>query len=477
MKQLLITLITIFIFTCNKLHSQELIPKIHYSTYYGGIGIDDADAVTVDAAGNIYLGCHSNSTELPGTNKHSYTPGGGMDAFIVKLNPKGKKVDYLTHLGGSKWDAIQGLTSDTEGNIYAIGTTYSSDFPIDSNGFQSKSGGKSDAFVIKLNVEGKVVWSTFLGGSQDEDGRNIVIGQDGNIHVIGRTESKDFPIIAGALQSQLAGGIDVFVATLNPDGKVLATTYLGGSGNDIGFSIELDDMGRRYIGGTTNSLDFPVHNAIQEVNHGENDLFIVMIDSTGSSLEFASYLGGKGTDQIYNVNLGPLGDVFIMGVTTSSDFPTTQGVFQPEFKGERDAIITRLNVKDRNIVYSTYLGGKNAETLRNLVVDKKGNAFITGQTSSKDFPTVNSFQPKLRGRSDAFMTMLNPSGTSLIYSTLFGGKGTEIFEGAAIGTDGSITVSGLSSSKDFPLVNPLQNTYSGGRFDIVVTRFVLDERE
>lgn len=477
MKLQLIALMIMSIFICNKTHSQQLTPTIDYSTYYGDIGIDDADVVAVDSTGNIYLGCHSNSTDLPGTDKHSFTPSGGMDAFVVKLDHKGEEICYLTHLGGSKWDAIQGLTSDSKGNIYAVGTTYSSDFPIDDNGFQSKFGGKSDAFVIKLNTEGKVVWSTFLGGSNDEDGRDIIIGQDGNIHVVGRTESSDFPILTDALQSHSGGGIDAFIATLNPDGKVLATTYLGGSGNDIGFSIKMDSIGRRYIGGTTNSSDFPIRNAIQEINHGENDLFITVIDSTGSSLEFASYLGGKGADQIYNVSLGPSGDIFIMGVTNSKDFPTTSGVFQPEFAGVRDAVVTRLNLQERSIVYSTYVGGKSGETLRNLVVDKKGNAFIIGQTSSKDFPTVNSLQPKLLGRSDAFVTILNPSGTSLIYSTLFGGKGTEIFEGAAMSTDGSLTVSGLSSSIDFPLLNPIQNTFSGGRFDIVITRFVFTKHK
>lgn len=472
MKQALIALASILLFTYNELYAQEPSPTIVYSTYYGHMGTDDADAVAVDIRGNTYLGCHSNSINLPSTGKHPYTPSGGMDAFIIKLNHKGSEIDYLTQLGGSKWDAVQGLIADSIGNIYAIGTTYSSDFPIHPNGFQSKFGGKSDAFVLKLDTHGKVVWSTFIGGSQDEDGRDIVLDRQGNIHIIGRTASKDFPALPGALQSRSAGGVDAFVATLDPQGNMLTTTYLGGSGNDIGFSIKLDHKGRRYIAGTTNSSDFPTKNAFQETNHGKNDLFLAVIDTNGSTLEFSSYLGGKGADQVYSIDLGASGDVFIMGVTDSADLPTTSDAFQSKFAGVRDVFVARVDLGKKKTVYATYLGGKNVDTPRNLVVDDKDNAFIIGQTSSTDFPIKNSQQTPLKGRSDAFVTQLDPSGSFLVHSALFGGNGTEIFEGAAFGDDGSLTVSGLSDSLDFPTKNPLQNRFLGGRFDIVVMRFL-----
>lgn len=176
MKKLLISVIVLLLIQ-NALYSQEHIMKTLYASYYGNVGTDDSDVVTVDSMGNTYLGCHSTSKNLPGAHNYPYKLKGGMDAFIVKLDNQGGKVDYLTHLGGRKWDAIQGIVSDSKGNIYAVGTTYSSDFPIKSNAFQSKFGGKSDAFVVKLNPKGKVVWSTFLGGKKDEDGRGIVIDQ------------------------------------------------------------------------------------------------------------------------------------------------------------------------------------------------------------------------------------------------------------------------------------------------------------
>ena len=474
MKKLLIAAMIILIFAKNELYGQELSTSILYSTYYGNIGTDDADVVTVDSIGNTYLGCHSNSTNLLGANQYPYTLSGGMDAFVVKLNNKGTEVTYLTKLGGSKWDAIQGLTTDSKGNIYAVGTTYSSDFPINSNGFQSNFGGKSDAFVVKINPEGKVVWSTFLGGSEDEDGRDIAIDQHGNVYIVGRTESNNFPTSDGALQLRLAGGIDAFVTVLDSDGKMLTSTYLGGSGDDIGFSIKLDSIGQLYIAGTTNSFNFPIKNAIQEENNGEDDVFLAVIDETRLVISFASYLGGKGTDKLYSIDLNSTGDVFILGVTSSSNYPTTTSAFQTNFGGERDAFVTRLNLQKREIVYSTYLGGEKADNPRNLVVDEKDNAFVVGYTASKNFPTVNNQETKLRGRDDAFVTMLDPSGSFLKYSTLFGGEGRDIFEGLAIGADGSLTVSGASNSIDFPIVNPLQDTFLGGRFDMIVARLLID---
>ena len=173
MKYLPITLLIAILFTFNKLHSQATDLEIVFSTYLGNIGDDDADVVTVDANGNTYLGCHSNSASLNLPDEKQYNLKNGIDAFVVKLNGNGTKMDYITQLGGSQWDAVQGLISDSEGNIYAVGTTYSADFPINTNGFQSKFGGMSDAFVLKLNARGKVMWSTFLGGSKNEDGRAV----------------------------------------------------------------------------------------------------------------------------------------------------------------------------------------------------------------------------------------------------------------------------------------------------------------
>ena len=474
MNKLLIAVLTILIITHNDLYGQVSPPKILYSSYYGGPGADDADVVTVDLDGNLYLGCHANSEDLLGANDQEYNLRGGIDAFVVKLNEEGNEVSYLAHLGGVEWDAVQGLVSDTEGNLYAVGTTYSSDFPVSTHSLQPNFGGESDAFVVKLNSKGEVIWSTFLGGNKDEDGRGIIMDNQGNIHIVGRTESENFPVTEGVLQAELAGGIDAFITTLDTNGKMISSTYLGGTKDDIGFSIALDSDDALYVAGTTNSINFPMKNAIQDKNQGGNDIFLAMMDEAKTELSFSSYLGGKEDDKLYGVSLDSLGNTFIMGLTWSSDFPTTERAFQSNFGGARDAFVTKLNLKEGRVIYSTYLGGDEEDTPRNLVVNEKGNAYVVGITLSDNFPTTNLQKTQVSGRSDAFLTMLDPDGSRLQYSFLFGGDGDDVFEGVAIGVDGSITLSGGSNSTNFPLVKPLQSKFHGGKLDMIITRLLLD---
>lgn len=459
------------IFIVFNIQGQELNPKITLSTYYGNTGIDDADAVAVDLLGNTYLGCHSNSQNLPGIIKYPYTLSNSMDAFIIKLNIEGTDIGYITHLGGTKWEAIQGLISDSQSNIYAVGTTDSSDFPVDTDSFQPNHGGKKDAFVVKINSEGKIVWSTFLGGSNDEDGRYINIDKYDNVHVVGWTASKDFPTTNKALQSKSAGGIDAFITTLNSDGKILTSTYLGGSGDDIGFSIKFDNYDQLYIGGTTSSLDFPIKNAIQNENKGENDAFFAIINKNRSAINFSTYWGGEGNDQLKGIDLDSLGNIYIMGFTHSLNFPITKNALQKKLNGGMDIFISKFNIQNSSIAYSTYLGGNKRDRPRNFAIDLAGNAYIVGKTSSDNFPTTSYTKSKRNGESNAFISLLNKNGLNLLYSTLYGGNGSDTFEGIAMGVDGSVTVSGLSSSTDFPLVNPIQNKFLGGRFDIIIARF------
>lgn len=471
----LLSVFTLFLIvsTTFELKAQQYNTKVEFSTYYGNIGTEDADVVAVDPFGNMYLGSHTTSDDLPGVDKHPYKIVGGMDAFIIKLRQKSGEVDYIYHKGGKDWEAIQGIVSDSMGNVYAIGTTYSSDFPISKDGVQNKFGGKSDAFVLKLNPDGKELWSTFLGGIDDEDGRSIIIGRNGNIHIVGRTASHDFIVTDKAIQSKSAGGIDAFVATLNPNGKLLMSTYLGGKGDDIGFSIDQDDTSQLYIAGTTNSTDFPTKNAFQENNNGGDDAFFAVIEPTESDIKLASYLGGKKNERLYNINFNSSGDIFMSGFTYSLDFPTTKDAFQSDLKGGRDIFITRFSLKNKELSYSTYLGGENEDSPRNLAISKEGMAYIIGFTNSKGFPTTNEKGTNLSEEKDnAFLSIIDQSGM-LRLSNLYGGKGDDFFEGIALGQDGSIIVSGGSNSVDYPFINPIQDKFLGGRFDIIVTRFKL----
>ena len=400
-----------------------------------------------------------------------------MDALIVKLNSDGKKVGYITQIGGKGWDAVQGMALDAERNIYAVGTTYSSDFPISEISFQKEFGGESDAFVVKLNPKGEVIWSILLGGSEDEDGRDIIIDSNNTIHIIGRTASNNFPTTPNeALQAESAGGIDVFIASIDWEGNVLASSYFGGSGDDIGFSINANNDGQLLLGGTTDSPDLPIKNAIQKKLNGDNDIFIATIQQNSPRIEFASYLGGSNSDQLYAIDIDPLGMPIMTGVTNSTNFPVTAGVFQQNLRGGTDIFVSKIDVKNPSLVFSTYLGGSKDDSPRNLAVNSNGDTYIVGKTNSDDYPNKYAIG-KRSGKSDAIITLLDKNGSELLYSTLYGGNAIETFEGIALGIDNSITVSGLSNSTNFPVKNSIQDQFKGGRFDIVVSRFKLAKKE
>lgn len=458
------------------MNGQNMNSEVVFSTYYGDIETDDADVLAVDSLGNTYLGCHSDSKNLPGNSKYSYKLAGGMDAFIVKLNSDGKKVDYITQLGGKDWDAVQGIISDSERNIYVVGTTYSSDFPISKNEFQKEFGGKSDAFVAKLDSKGKVIWSILLGGNADEDGRDIAIDSNNNIHIVGRTSSKNFPTTTKALQQQSAGGIDAFITSIDSNGNVLVSSYIGGSGDDIGFAINTNANGKLYISGTTNSHDFPIKNAIQNKINGKNDVFLAALNKNITTLEFSSYLGGSNSDQLYGMDVDSLGNIIITGVTSSTNFPVTKKTYQQKLSGKTDIFISKINSKKTSLTYSTYLGGNKDDSPRDIAVDSDGNTYIVGKTNSDNYPHKNSNVIR-SGKSDAIITLIDKNGSALLYSTLYGGDAVETFEGIALGVDGSITVSGLSNSTNFPLKHAIQKEFKGGRFDIVVSRFNLTKKE
>ena len=443
-----------------------------FSTYFGGIGTDDCDAVAVDRDGNSYLGCHLNSPKIPGSDTHQYSLNTGMDAFVVKLNTSADTVEYITHFGGSGWDAVLDLTVDDAGNIYAVGGTYSADFPVSTNAMQSTFGGVMDVFVAKIDANGQILWTTFFGGNDEEESSDIYLDDSGIVHIVGYTKSTNLVTSVDAVQKQHGGETDAFVASFDLQGRLVYSTYLGGRGEDIGAGIYIDTSGRRYVAGSTNSENFPIVNGLYTNPFGREDAFVAILDSTGSKLEYASYFGGTGADRAIGIGVGPSGDIIFAGGTTSTDLEVVGGI-QESNGGRSDIFIAQINIDRQALVYSTYLGGNGTERARKLLVDDMGKAIIVGQTSSANFPVTHDFRNGSNVEDDGFVVVINSLGTNLSYSILSGGSTQDNFEGAAIGWDGSLTVSGISNSVDYPLVSPIQTKFLGGRFDIVVARFLL----
>jgi len=379
---------------------------------------------------------------------------------------------YATYLGGSGWDYGVGIAVDAAGSAYVTGSTSSTDFPT-ANPLQAAKAGFQNAFVTKLNPTGSaLVYSTYLGGSGADVGVGIAVDAAGAAYVTGQTSSTDFPTV-NPLQAAYGGGSDAFVSKLDAAGSALLySTYLGGSGSDSGYGIAVDTLGNAYVTGETRSTDLPTTPGAIQTTYGGScvncvgDAFVTKLDATGSALVYSTYLGGSSGDEGFGIAVDAAGSAYVTGGTGSADFPTTAGAFQTTYGGG-DAFVTKLNATGTALVYSTYLGGSRGDGGFGIAVDAAGSAYVTGATTSIDFPTANPLQAAyggggIYGGADAFVTKLNATGTALVYSTYLGGSGNDYGSGIAVDAAGSAYVTGATNSTDFPTANPSQAAYGGG---------------
>ena len=446
-------------------------PLLVYSTYLGGSGGDQGNSIAVDGSGNAYVTGVTDSTDFPTVNSMQSTNGGDYDAFVTKLNPTGSALIYSTYLGGDGIDDGNGIAVDASGNAYVTGRTDSTNFPTTASAFQPTIGGiYGNAFLAKLNATGSaLVYSTYLGGSGDDSGNSIAVDTSGNAYVTGYTDSTNFPATAGAFQPTIGGMFDNgFVTKLNPTGSALVySTYLGGSGDDSGQGIAVEASGNAYVTGSTDSTNFPATaGAFQPTIGGMFDNgFVTKLNPTGSALVYSTYLGGSGNDSGNSIAVNTSGNAYVTGYTDSTNFPVTAGAFQPTIGGMFDnAFVTKLNPTGSALVYSTYLGGSGDDSGNSIAVDTYGNAYLTGITSSTNFPTVKPLQSSYgTGQSDVFVSLLNPNGSALVYSTYLGGSPTaDTGLGITVDGSGNAYVTGYTGSTIFPTTaGAFQTTYAG----------------
>jgi beta-propeller repeat-containing protein len=399
-------------------------------------------------------------------------------------------LSYSTYLGGSARDLGTGIAVDAAGNAYVTGNATSVNFPTTPGASQTIFGGdiNGDVFITKLNPAGSaLVYSTYLGGSGMDQGAGIAVDAAGNAYVTGYTRSNDFPVTAGAFQTAFAGSAgagDAFVAKINATGSGLVySTYLGGNGdelNDFLAGIAVDAAGNAYVAGSTRSTDFPTTaGAFQSVHSGAFDnAFVTKLDPAGSTLVYSTFLGES---LGHGIAVDANGNAYVTG-TVQGAFPTTPGSFQPNGGGAVDAFVTKLDFTGTTLVYSTRLGGGSFESGQAIAVDAAGNAYVTGDTRSTNFPTTpGAFQPTFGGAlnppnphsppdPDAFVTKLDPSGSVLIYSTYLGGSGSERGLGIAVDADGNAYVTGWTASTNFPTTVGAFQLTLGGVTDGFVTK-------
>jgi len=392
-----------------------------YSTYLGGNGMDSGAGIAIDSTGNAYVTGQTSSTNFPTLNASQSTYGtGSSDAFVTKLVSGGSGLAYSTYLGGNGTDQGTGIAVDTAGNAYVAGYTQSTNFPTKSAlqntcSYCSFFGGS--AFVTKYNSSGGVVYSTYLGGSAfvsttDNFARAIAADASGNAYVTGDTGATNFPTTAGAFQTTCGAGCakgdgNAFVTKFSPGGGLVYSTYLGGNGYDAGQGIAVDASGNVNLAGETFSTDFPTKNPVQATFAGGYDAFVTKLNSSGNGLVYSTYLGHSGNTFGQGIAVDAFGNAYVVGSTQDTNFLTVNPLQATFGGGIFDVFVTKFNASGSAVMFSSYLGGSASDGGAGIGLDAAGNAYLTGNTSSTNFPIANPLQAAFGGGSgDAFVAKI-----------------------------------------------------------------------
>ncbi|MGH9833549.1 MAG: SBBP repeat-containing protein [Blastocatellia bacterium] len=465
-------------------------PIVDYSTFFGGSATDIAYGIAVDEQGNAYITGQTSSPNFPTKNPLEAALSGANDAFVTKLNAQGNTVVFSTYIGGrNPGDKSWAIAVDQAGNIYFTGETTSVNFPT-VNAAQPNYRGGIDAFAAKLSNDGAVLlYSTYLGGALPEVAYSIALDRFDNAYITGRAESLNFPT-KNPLQSSLRGQRDAFVTKFSADGEIVFSTYLGsqpatgGRDEEVGYGIAIDALSNIYITGFTSSPNFPLVNPIQGDFGGVEDAFVTKLNPAASAIVYSTFLGGDRTDNGRGIAVDGQGAAYVTGYTLSTNFPHTNAM-QPLYGGSGDAFVAKLNAAGTALIYSTFLGGSGSENSGlasditpscAIAVDSLGHAYVTGRTDSPNFPVVRAIQAELRGDTDAFVAKIDPAGSALIFSTLWGSTFTGLtgFDerglSIAIDRNGSVYVTGQMLKSDFPTFSAVQRDYGGGLSDAFITK-------
>ncbi len=395
-------------------------PALNFSTYLGGGSFDAVYAMTTDASGNLYITGETSSGSITDSSVPSRS---NRDVFVAKMNSAGSQILYAVYFGGSGNDSGRGIAADASGNVYVTGVTASSDFPVTSGAFSSRASGGEDAFVLKLDPTGHLLYSTYLGGEKDDYGYAIAVDSAGNAYVTGQSSSNSFPVSTGSFQTSNHGGLsDCFVSKLNTSGSALVySTLLGGSAMDKCAGLAVDSLGNAYVAGTTYSVDFPTLTSFQSSLLGNSNAFAAKVSASGSSLIYSTFLGGSASDGANAIAVDTSGSAYVAGNTSSVDFPVSVNAVQIVLKGYYNAFVSKLSADGTALIYSTLLGGSGTDTATSIAVDQAGRAVIAGYTTSSDFPLAGALQGTFQGAFDAFAAVLGSTGTGVSFSSYFGG--------------------------------------------------------
>jgi hypothetical protein len=423
--------------------------------------------------------------------------GGSEYGFRLGRHEPGRKlvidpgIVYSTVVGGSSFDEGNAVAVDADGSAYVAGWTFSSDFPTTPGAYATQLNNFSrDAFVAKLQPNGSApLYSTYIGGSGSDEAHGIGVDSAGAAYVTGVTASGDFPTTAGAQDSTYGGQEDGFALKLDPSGSALTySTFLGGTGPDQGRALAVDSSGHAYLTGRTDSTSFPTTPGAFDSTYNSppssgssGDAFVTKLDS-GGALAYSTYLGGESVDMGNGIALDSNGNAYVTGLTLSSDayeqapFPTTPGAVNTRYGYNGDPFVTKLNPAGSDLVYSTFLaeaGGGASDSGEAIAVSANGSAYVTGRTLSEFFPVTpgaydTTHSPRFMF--DGFVVLLNPAASRRVFSTFLGGLLDDRPTGIAVDATGTVWVTGITDSDDFPTTPDAADSTLGGPADAFVTR-------
>ncbi|MFN0179500.1 MAG: SBBP repeat-containing protein [Gemmatimonadales bacterium] len=406
---------------------------------------------------------------------------------ITPLVPSSRGVSFATYLGGAGVDMLRDIAEGPGGRLYVAGSNTSGSFPV-FGGFDQSFAGGGDGVVAALTTGGQRVWSTYFGARGVDEVLAIEVAPDGGLIVAGRA-GPDLPGVSSGFQTTYGGGFqDGFVCRLSADGRLLYWCSYLGTGDDHGISdVAVDPAGYIYVVAGTERGDLPqawFKRGMSSVRKGGKDAVLLKVAPNGSTVVWATYLGGRGQEiGSPTVRATPAGEVIVALTTNSSDLPTTPDAVQRSLRGMTDVWVARFN-RDGALVFGTYLGGSGSERVgaHGLAIDRFGRVLVAGSTTSATLAgAANGFQSAFGGlgvsplgrdleiRGDGFVTMLSQTGRSIVASTYVGGKGADGIEAVSVDVNGVVWLSGATYSANFATTaGAHQPGHSGDRDGFVV---------
>jgi hypothetical protein len=457
-----------------------VIDPILASTFIGGDGEEVAYSIALDSSGNVYVAGFTTSSNYPTTSYDTSYNGGAADVFVSKLSNNLSGLLASTFIGGDGEEVAYSIALDSSGNVYVAGFTTSSNYPTTSYD-TSYNGGAADVFVSKLsnNLSGLLA-STFIGGDGEEVAYSIALDSSGNVYVAGFTTSSNYPTTSYDT-SYNGGAADVFVSKLSNNlSGLLASTFIGGDGEEVAYSIALDSSGNVYVAGFTTSSNYPTTSYDTSYNGGAADVFVSKLSNNLSGLLASTFIGGDGEEVAYSIALDSSGNVYVAGFTTSSNYPTTSGAYDRQCGtdgtcngGAADVFVSKLSNNLSGLLASTFIGGNGEEVAYSIALDSSENVYVAGFTTSSNYPTTSgAYDTSYNGGdADVFVSKLSNNLSGLLASTFIGGNGKEVAYSIALYGSENVYVAGFTTSSNYPTTSDAYDTsYNGGAADVFVSK-------